>query len=426
MDAQIHEGAIARRHIPHYLETLPKTVVILADESTHAIASRTAKIFHEGVLDWIRDVAGEDWLHVSAFGFKGISKTDLPRGQKWRDYPTIREPLVKSTRGTGVDGVEVLISKAGRAESVYGIDRSAALGAAETIVITMIEDSKVDFDAEREGKLLARIWGFISQALDVGTARLRKVVVIRTGRSPQSMSLEEFRDMAAGYIPYLRFDYNYRVNASVILGELLRYLVPKDFTVPDTVGWNLNHAERSKLGNTPPEVLSKGYVGAMASPLALQLLFRLRREHSVPDAFYASQGRWTDGCVREDVISKALIGDERNWRNEPLWKGTGRHDPKPLDTVSVAYALETFLFFGLAAPNEDNAYELTDVGGMFLNLMHQDNEDADVLLRWRGPADAKTGAAMDDWILRNFRKMKHKIRKTRPALNDYLEEWHGP
>lgn len=44
-------------------------------------------------------------------------------------------------------------------------------------------------------------------------------------------------------------------------------------------------------------------------------------------------------------------------------------------------------------------------------MMHQDNEYPDVLLCWRGPVDVATRAAMDDWIIRHFRKMKYKMAK---------------
>jgi hypothetical protein len=280
----------------------------------------------------------------------------------------------------------------------------------------MLDENMVDLDADREGRILARIHGFIESCKSEEPHGRLKIVVVRTGRKPETMCLASFNNMVDGYAAYERFDHLYRVNASVILGNILRSVVPQDLGYPG-IYFRTNWFGGSQRG-TPHEILKRGDIKALADALSLQVLYRFKRMGAVADA--------TTGCdeVRIDEVGKSLTGSELNWRGDPMWSGTGRYEPRAIDRERLLGAVETLAFFGLIA-QVDRRLEITKRGERLLDLLHPDNEDQDLLLRWRGPADEAMRFSMDDWILRNFRKMKHRFRKANPLQSEELESGMG-
>ena len=98
------------------------------------------------------------------------------------------------------------------------------------------------------------------------------------------------------------------------------------------------------------------------------------------------------------------------------WKGTGKHTP-----LAVAGDVETipmwFIETGLVAYDQNlKTIAVSDKGHRFLELLHPDCEDPDVMLRWIGDDGFfREGCekACDDWIMRFFRKMKTRVNEIR-------------
>ncbi|MCS4090204.1 hypothetical protein [Rhizobium sp. BK176] len=97
-----------------------------------------------------------------------------------------------------------------------------------------------------------------------------------------------------------------------------------------------------------------------------------------------------------------------------VWSGTGKHShveiPSELPRVPLV-----FIEKGLVGYDpQSKAISLTDKGYRFLDLLHPDCEDPDVMLRWTGEDGLfREGVAQscDDWIMRFFSKMKTKVNE---------------
>jgi DNA-binding protein H-NS len=96
------------------------------------------------------------------------------------------------------------------------------------------------------------------------------------------------------------------------------------------------------------------------------------------------------------------------------WKGTGKHPALAIDRNVAASPLA---FIGMKLVDYDakaKTITLSDKGHRFLDLLHPDCEDPDVLLRWMGPDGLfkqGVGKSCDDWIMRFFSKMKTRINE---------------
>jgi len=406
MDTAVQEAARARPHTPHYLEALPRTLVIVADQKSGSVENGATRIHAPGVLKWIREIAMENWPHVAAISFDGVSRLDIPRGIRWSDYPILHDLALKPVEQSApAHSVSVLLdSTDAPPKTVYNIDLPTAVREAKTIVITLIDERKVDFDAHREGRLLARIFRFIACVRQNLPEQGVKVALVRTGRPPEIMDLASFEAMASCHMPRVRFNYSYGLNAGVILRAALRLVLPPGHP-PSRGYYHTRFYNRVGPVDQESDTLSEvsaGRLFAMTDVLTLQVLFRLKRIGGIPSAL--------EDNLKEKKVAMAICGGDYDWRGNILWHGTGRHDPFSLEHDRLIDSVRTLLRFGLVSSDDSNL-SVSELGNKFLDLMHQDNEDPDVLLRWRGAADDADRASMDDWILRHFRKMKYKMAK---------------
>ncbi len=99
---------------------------------------------------------------------------------------------------------------------------------------------------------------------------------------------------------------------------------------------------------------------------------------------------------------------------EAGWRGTGKYAPLPVSD-KLARAPLRFLRMRLVDyDSREKTISLSDKGHRFLDMLHPDCEDPDVLLRWRGEdGHFKCGVqqSCDDWIMRFFSKMKTRINE---------------
>lgn len=97
-----------------------------------------------------------------------------------------------------------------------------------------------------------------------------------------------------------------------------------------------------------------------------------------------------------------------------VWSGTGKHSPleipSDLPRVPLAFIEKKLVGYDKQA----KTISLTDKGHRFLDMLHPDCEDPDVILRWTdddGLFRDGVEQSCDDWIMRFFSKMKTKINE---------------
>ena len=96
------------------------------------------------------------------------------------------------------------------------------------------------------------------------------------------------------------------------------------------------------------------------------------------------------------------------------WCGTGKYAPQPISDKLSRAPLRFLRMRLVDYDSRGKTISLSDKGHRFLDMLHPDCEDPDVLLRWRGEdGHFKDGVeqSCDDWIMRFFSKMKTRINE---------------
>jgi hypothetical protein len=171
--------------------------------------------------------------------------------------------------------------------------------------------------------------------------------------------------------PWLRFEASYALNFRILAGRAFGEALRRD---------------REKMDDGR-RVYRSFFEGSriVAHPMFLQVLYAMR----------ANEGSMTD-----DVTSHAT----------GTWRGTGKHEAASSREVGVDQALEEAMRFRLAAPTHQG-WSLTPCGRTFLDLLHPDCEDPDIVLRWRGKADEETRTALDTYLVKFFSKLKNRVSR---------------
>ena len=204
----------------------------------------------------------------------------------------------------------------------------------------------------------------------------------------------------------IRFRFSHQANAEAILLPALRHVAAY---LDDTV---LREDRRSVPGYHQPWLweqpcptdeckvaLSVGDIRSMGGVLATQMLFRLRR-----------MGRSPHPAAPANLAeSFAGLFDGRS-QGSLHWRGSGMHPYATEMTGVVHDVARTLVWFGFVR-SDGTALVLTECGERFLDCLHPDMEDPDVLCRWQVPAVANEDidARVDAWIMRVFSKCKTRI-----------------
>jgi hypothetical protein len=113
--------------------------------------------------------------------------------------------------------------------------------------------------------------------------------------------------------------------------------------------------------------------------------------------------RWDDDSTRLFALDH---------EHPTIWKGTGKY-PAVAVPKEVATTPLSFIAMNLVSYDErKRTISLSDKGHRFLDLLHPDCEDPDVILRWMGEDGLfleGVSKSCDDWIMRFFSKMKTRI-----------------
>ncbi len=213
--------------------------------------------------------------------------------------------------------------------------------------------------------------------------------------------------MSRGCAGLLRLSYSHRANAMAIFRPVLAHALADldDRTLRADLHAMPGHVVFWRP--VPPNpaascrlMVDVGNIDGLATPLALQVLFRLRRLGSVPHPA-AGSAMQVLGCV---------IGPRSGMHYR--WDGLGKHPCRWVDVHSVSATATSLTDLGLLR-SDGTCVSLSDVGQRFLDSLHPDAEDSDVLCRWQRPAVANEdiGARVDDWIMRVFSKCKTRVNR---------------
>jgi hypothetical protein len=142
------------------------------------------------------------------------------------------------------------------------------------------------------------------------------------------------------------------------------------------------------------------------------------RNRAYPKFWHSDKG-YLDWPVRIPGFLGSLGGDPAEGAGESMvhWPGTGRHQAV---AVSSSYPREIFghlVAAGLVTVDGNGRAGLTEVARRFLDHLHPDCEDPDIMVRWRDPVTGliRNGAepSVDAWTKRFFGRAKNKLDRSR-------------
>lgn len=302
-------------------------------------------------------------------------KYAYPRGIKWHDFPIISEPWYKAEYVADVVetwGKNRLV----KMQPSWVVDQKLA------VMVSNLEPAN-------RAKLIHDIAYFLIAA-GCGDA----VVWHDINGSVESNTATELWDLNKAHF---RFLYSYALNFRV-LG--LKALKASGLAKPSYANSQTEKYEGISVW-TPDE----GMPSSLLNPFVLQMLYKLRKDKTI----------WRNTNTSGHLELRDLLepsGDA--W----AWKGTGKYP----ELNSEAYLMGRFdkhrnaiLRLKFATPIDDSFAELSEIGHRFLNILHKDNEDPDIMIRWLNPetgvVDEKHSDAVDDWLMRFFCKMKTQVNK---------------
>lgn len=196
-----------------------------------------------------------------------------------------------------------------------------------------------------------------------------------------------------------RFEYSYALNFRAIIGRALIHALEATLdSLSDETPANATqkNSDRGRRRMLIARLEGGGFKG-FDSPLFLQALYRIRRLGPI------------------SLLSKsASIGPALLVETAPgvyAWEGKGA---QPAALFSKQELLEFLMAGGalneLLMRHEDGTVELSEAGDMFLDLLHPDAEDPNVLCRWANRIlTDKDRIAMDRWVETTFRKVKTRV-----------------
>lgn len=211
------------------------------------------------------------------------------------------------------------------------------------------------------------------------------------------------------------FDYSYVFNFKAIGMKALVAAMSVPVPAREDAGYIHEKASRYpilkdvnlllEINNTSLSDTGKAIQAGIRRPMFLQLLYALRRAGTSDASYFLRDGisPWLTTPSMSEVTS-----DGRYWR------GTGKYPAAridPLDRIRVEAAL---FMLGLVDIDRDKAQtHLTARGEAFLDMLHPDCNDPDVMCRWRPEGSSiimpEHGNAVREWLTRYFRKMKTRV-----------------
>jgi hypothetical protein len=332
-----------------------------------------------------------------------IASFRWPRNLSWKSLPLIEAPDYRGGHcprsvldDAGMQrGVRTANSPRSDLGGEHSIERSPIINASTRVLVVA--------DYERADRTIFEVSAVAGPEL-AGPA-----LIHFDGTRLEPINADEIAEIRRHYSAHERFVFNHALNLFVIGGRAWVKAAREH-------GYTQQHVEYY----VPQPNLN----WRTAHPLALQILYSLRAHGAVAkeqgkSAIYdlhKSPARMVSALPFFRIEGNHLVFE---------WKGSGRYAPwiedlgpfehgvemeRPWD--GVVHLLSDLVMADLIG-TDGSRVALTALGDRYLELMGDEADDPDVLLRWR-TADGRLGApedvpAMDRWLNRAFRAIKRKV-----------------
>jgi len=327
-----------------------------------------------------------------------------PRGVPWSTYPVITPPWLK----TATDyRARVHTRRGGEARPTgHAVTLEQAFATASAILVG--EPANLGPVLPGDDKLPSITLTLAALAARDLATNVETVGLQGPGGDIKWYDPGDALEATRGLAGLVRFHHCHELNAAAILQPALAHATSSlDDAALRGIQDTYNDLVPEHRDRRPAEAMARslrqGHLRHLGRPGTLQVLFRLRRMGRAPHPVQA----------RVPTIVEALEGVfARREAGMHLWVGTGKHPGVWTEGSVVRKVAGTLHHFGLAR-SDGTALMLTDAGERFLDCLHPDAEDPDVLCRWVAPAMANED--IDDrvnaWILRVFSKCKTRVNR---------------
>ncbi len=336
------------------------------------------------------------------------------RGVPWTAFPVVTSPRLKTVWNyrDNVREIDGPGSFPGR-DLGYKAFASDAIATASTLVVS---DHGVRKCPSAQRPPVTPRWHLCIAALACRelAPRVSRIVLEGEASGPETLTPGEASEMTRGLSSLHRFRYAYMANATAIFLPALKHAIEparRDIqaahairmSIPGYFDWRDNPSV--EIYSNVVGLSDLNHVSSLDDPMAIQILFRLRRLGKLPHVT-DNENPWP---------SLTFGGLFTGWEDDRYrWEGSGKHTPGWVIGANLNKVAKALIWFALVRSDGSNLM-LSDIGERFLDLIHPDAEDPDVLCRWQVPALANEDIdkRVDDWILRVFSKCKTRVNAIR-------------
>jgi hypothetical protein len=345
-------------------------------------------------------------------------KEAYPRGLLWTDFPIVSDPWfvfrpVKARSYSAFDQCGY------RSKTPYSVEMIDIFADHDGYAIEVRKHSSDPLGTSIELYKLAYAIKHLGNPC--APVFLKIISGIEQGRQDGEWHRVEVDDILQDHGAYAAFRYSYTLNFGAIGMKAIR--AATDWDAYDkwyaTMKRQNDISSRSNLQNIATAIgrtfRSGGAVVGLQHPLTTQILYALQKSGSIqchlPKTSYQAP----------NLVSELFSFDATSFCLK--WVGKGKHAPAALNQgEQLGHALYAC---GLIRMSSLGVVSISDAGKRYLELIHPDSEDPDVLVRWIDPVTGfirpESAEAMDNWIMRHFMKMKTKVNLI-PEGKDVIPE----
>ena len=311
----------------------------------------------------------------------------LPRGMPWSAYPATPAPVWGSPpRGHMIE------------MTVYGDPYDSCMGTKVFPVeaaghARRIALHRFDGFHQKQGPAGAQVDYWIGCSLEGMVEGLRGLPLLEiNGRiaTPLGPWDQAVASLKRPWGPSERFFYQYQVNAITIFGRAF--------------------SKALQRAGSPPGARA----GHLSDPMWLQMLYR-----AASGTFAWEGARHLPSVRRHDMSPISGMPDLLD-ASEPeavrltvRLSGSGKYPALPASRKWVSTTISDLITCGWIVADRSGLMLLTELGKAFLDVIHADSDDPDMLLRWRDPTNGLITCGKEDlvdaWIRRFFGKTKNKM-----------------
>lgn len=387
------------RFLP-FAATNPKTPVT----KVLVLSNRNARGCETDYGSELTPLAG---FRVSASRLNALSyvRNAFPKGVPWTEFPAVSDPWCIFDPVLKGDYSAFEYAQH-RSKTSLCVDMADVFADHDAYAIEIIKYATDPLEFSLD------LFRFVSTVKALGNVGvpvfLRVVTGIENGKRDGEWVCVQIEDLLNEHRAYAAFRYSYSLNFRAVAMKAIR--AATDWDDYDSWTRELRDADKSAVFRNVWAVIRAsswrfrcgGVPAGLEHPLATQLLFTMRRRGSI-----AAPSR---GHFEYRNLVSELLAEEADGRRV-RWLGNGKYKPALIGGIRQA-ALDLFAC-GLINLDSENAVSLSSAGQRFLDMIHPDCEDPDVLIRWIDPATGfvppDRGGSADNWIVKHFMKMKTRV-----------------